>query len=127
MIESGQAVAQEERQATDFEDIHDMDMDLSPLVVERVRYGGVALRAAAPIWLKPTMDASQQLLCVEQADLGIDVFAYTRQHLLTELAEQLAMLWREYALADDAILDKEARNLKQALLNTFVVEASYAA
>ena len=109
-------------------DVNDIgDVDLSPLVVERVRYRGVSLRANTPVVLEPAMDASKQLLCVERADLGIDAFASTREGLLAELDEQLAMLWREYALADDEILDVEARHLKQGLLGAFAIEVQDAA
>jgi len=47
------------------------------------------------------------------------VFAATREALLAELNEQIAMLWTEYALADDDVLDGVARQLKQALLAAF--------
>ena len=103
------------------------DVDLSPLIVERVHYGDLSLLATVPVLLEPTMDASKQLLCVEQMDLGIDAFAPTREGLLAELDEQLAMLWREYAFADDALLDAEARHLKQALLSAWVIEVRDAA
>lgn len=103
------------------------DVDLSPLIVERVHYGDLSLQATVPVLLEPTMDASKQLLCVERVDLGIDAFAPTREGLLAELDEQLAMLWREYALADDKLLDAEAHHLKQALLSAWIIEVRDAA
>lgn len=51
--------------------------------------------------------------------LALDVFAPTREALLAELNEQIAMLWIEYALAEDDSLDNVARQLKQALLAAF--------
>ena len=113
------------KQIIDVNDIR--DVDLSPMVVERVRYGDLSLRATVPVLLEPIMDASKQLLCVERADLGIDAFAPTREDLLAELNEQVAMLWREYALADDEILDAEAHHLKRALLDAWAIEVQDAA
>ena len=65
------------------------------------------------------LDETKQLLCIEKADLGIDVFATTREALLTELQEQISMLWQEYAQAPDDELDAPARVLKHALLARF--------
>lgn len=88
-------------------------------LIDRVSYGGLTLRSRTPLILEPVIDDSGQLLCIERDDLGIDVFAPTRNALLTELNEQLIMLWREYALAENDTLDTGARELKQALLATF--------
>jgi len=68
---------------------------------------------------EPTLDESKQLLCIEHGELGIDVYAPTRETLLAELHEQLAMLWQEYAQASDDELDAPARPLKQALRARF--------
>jgi len=56
---------------------------------------------------------------VSNGELGIDAFARTREGLIGELNEQIAMLWQEYALAADDTLDGEAIKVKQALLATF--------
>ena len=47
------------------------------------------------------------------------MFAPTRQELAAEVREQIAMLWTEYALEDDAALSKPALRLKAALLRDF--------
>ena len=65
------------------------------------------------------LDDTKQLLYTVQPGLGIDVFAPTRDALLAELQEQLAMLWNEYALAADDEFDQPARQMKQALLAQF--------
>jgi len=95
------------------------DLDLSPLVLDTVRFGGLIIQASPPLNVEPALDDTRQLLCVAQHALGIDVSAHTREALLAELNEQLAMLWREYALAPDAELDGIARNVKQALRARF--------
>lgn len=118
---TGRVLLDEQDRPKKMIDVNDIrDVDLSPLVVEQILYGQTAIRALASIRLEPVLDDTKQLMCVERADLGIDAFSPTREGLYVELNEQLTMLWREYALADDEILDTEACRLKQALLDTFV-------
>ena len=105
------------RQIIDVTDIR--DLDLSPLVLDTVHFGGLHIQASPPLSVEPELDGTQQLLCVVQEALGINVFAPTREALLAELNEQMAMLWREYALAPDAELDDQAAMLKQALRARF--------
>jgi len=51
----------------------------------------------------------------------LNMCAYTkkRSDLINEVGEQLSMLWKEYAMADEATLDDGAAILKHELLNTF--------
>jgi hypothetical protein len=105
------------KQIIDVTDIR--DLDLSILTLDTVRHGALTLKAATTLSLEIMLDDSKQLLCIEQPDLGIDVYATTREGLLTELHEQLAMLWQEYAQASDEELDAPARQLKHTLLNRF--------
>lgn len=102
------------KQIIDVTDIR--DLDLSPLEVSTVRHGMLNLRLSPSLVLQPTLDESKQLQCLESAELDINVFAHTREALLTELYEHLAMLWTEYAQAPDEELDAPARQLKQTLL-----------
>ena len=106
------------KQIIDVTDIR--DLDISPLAVTGVRTAALSLKATAPMTLDVELDDTKQLLCVMQPDLGIDVFASTREDLFAELQEQLAMLWNEYALAADDELDEPARQMKYALLAQFV-------
>lgn len=112
------------KQIIDVTDIR--DLDLSALVLDTVRHGTLTLKAAPALTLEPTLDETKQLLCIEHGKLGIDVYATTRETLLAELHEQVAMLWQEYAQVPDEALDANARQLKQALLNKFS-EAPHAA
>lgn len=105
------------KQIIDVTDIR--DLDLSALGLDTVRYGGLTLKAAPALVLEPTLDESKQLLCIEHGELGIDVYATTRETLLVELNEQLGMLWQEYAQAPDYDLDAPARQLKESLLSRF--------
>ncbi len=102
------------------------DLDLSPLEISTVRHGAVNLRVMPVFSFEPSLDDSKQLLCVENQELDITVFAPTRDALLVELHEHLAMLWQEYAQAKDDDLDASARQLKQSLLAR-MAEAAHAA
>lgn len=105
------------KQITNVNDIR--ELDLSPLIVDTVRLGKLVLKAKQSITLEPATDETKQLICVTHADLGIDAFARTRDALVSELNEQIGMLWQEYALAADDDLDGMAIKMKQALLAAF--------
>ena len=51
--------------------------------------------------------------------IGLDAFAESQAALTAEVKEQLAVLWREYALADDKELTASARRIKRNLLSVF--------
>ena len=112
------------KQLIDVTDIR--DLDLSAFMFDTIRHGLLNLKATSILILEPTLDETKQLLCIVHGELGIDVYATTRETLLIELHEQLAMLWQEYAQAADEELDAPARQLKQALLKRFS-EVSHAA
>ena len=105
------------KQIIDVTDIR--DVDLSSLDIHTVRHGRLTLKAVHAISIEPTLDETKQLMCVEHPLLALDVFAPTRVALIAELNEQIAMLWTEYALAEDETLDGVARQLKHALLAAF--------
>lgn len=105
------------KQIIDVTDIR--DLDLSALVADTIRHGDILLKAMPVLAFEPVLDDTKQLLCIEHGELGIDIYATTRETLLAELHEQLAMLWQEYAQAPDEELDDTARHLKQALLKRF--------
>lgn len=107
----------EPKQIIDVTDIR--DLDLSALMLDTVRHAGLTLTVVPALSLETVLDETKQLLCIEQNELGIDVFAPTRESLLVELQEQIWMLWLEYATASDVELDAPARVLKQALLARF--------
>lgn len=102
------------KQIIDVTDIR--DLDLSPLEISVLRLKAITLRIAPPLIVEPNLDESRQLLCIESGEFDISVFAPTREALLNELQEHLAMLWQEYALANDNELDAHAIQLKQSLL-----------
>ena len=101
------------------------DLDLSPIEISAVHWGVRHLNVTPTLSLQPSLDESKQLLCIEYPPLGLSVFGVTREALLAELHEHLAMLWAEYALANDNELDDVALQLKQSLLAS-MAEASHA-
>lgn len=107
----------EPKQIIDVTDIR--DLDLSPLVVDSLQFATLSLRASPTLVLEPSLDDTKQLLCVEDALLGLDVFAVTREKLVEEVHEQLWMLWVEYAQAPADQLNGRATGLKNALLARF--------
>lgn len=98
-------------------DVSDIrDINLSAMEISAVRHGALNLRVTPVLSAEPSLDESKQLLCIEYPEFDISVFAATREALLAELHEHLAMLWQEYALANDSDLDAPALKLKQSLL-----------
>jgi hypothetical protein len=95
------------------------DVDLSPVEVNTVHCQGLTLLATPALILQPNLDDSLQLFCVEYPELGIDVFARTREALYQELQEQIAMLWQEYATTGNDELEENAVALKRKLLTAF--------
>lgn len=95
------------------------NLDLSPFTIDRIKYGKQILLARNALVIEPTMDDDRQYICLNREELGIDVFAHTRERLALEFAEQLAMLWEEYAMEDDKCLEPSARTMKRALLDAF--------
>ncbi len=117
---TGRVVADEEghpRKIVEVEEIR--EVDLSPFVVDLIPVGRKSIRPRSAVSLTPTLSESEQLLCLERPAWDLDVFAPTRQELVAELREQLAMLWTEYAMEDDALLAEPALRLKAAIVSDF--------
>ncbi len=91
------------------------DVDLSPFYLQHIEYNGRLFEFVKPLELTPEMDETEQLYCLEKSQLGIDVFAYTRDQLDHELKEQIAFLWDTYARATDEELTGAALTLKHNL------------
>ncbi len=94
-------------------------VDMSDFSIESIPHGDGIIKPKSPLVLKPTLNESKQLLCIEDEKLGINVFGFTREKLLEELQEQVIALWVEYALEDDSNLTPSARLLKKQLLASF--------
>jgi len=93
-------------------------VDLSPIPIREILWHNKKLRFKTPFLLTPKMDDdTEQLYIVEEPEIGLHVFSYTREDLIHEINEQLAMLWEEYAVTTDE-LATDARTLQAKLLAT---------
>jgi hypothetical protein len=93
-------------------------LDLSPMVFDAIEWRGRQLEINPPLVLEPTLDEeSGQLYTVIDKDLGIDVFATSREQLSEDLAEQLLFAWDAYAREVPEKLTSGARALRDALLS----------
>src|SRR5665213_3098051 len=89
-------------------------LDLSPLEVNEVEHEGVRLRFREAVRLQPHLNEDNpQFVRIEDPDLGLDTFAGTVSDLLDEVAEDLVVVWRHYAMAPDADLSPKALALKR--------------
>lgn len=117
---TGQVVLDDSGQPRQIIDVTDIrDLDLSAFVLDTLECGSIRLQALPELVLAVRTSDDKQLVGVEDDDLGIVAYADTREQLLRELSEQIAVLWHEYALAADDELDAHARRLKQQLLSRF--------
>ncbi len=93
-------------------------VDLSPIMIREIPWHNKKLHLKMPLLLTPQMDDdTEQLYVVEKPEIGLHVFSYTREDLIHEINEQLAMLWEEYAVTTDE-LATDARTLQAKLLAT---------
>ncbi len=97
-------------------------LDLSPINVREICGDDRKLRLKMHLVLTPEMDEeSKQLLVVEEPQIGLHVFAYTRDELIHEINDQIFMMWDEYANADVDELELDARQLRESLLDKLTV------
>jgi hypothetical protein len=92
------------------------DLDLSPFVLSIAETDAGSLKFRKPLILNPILDETEQLIVLENSDLGIHVFAHTRSELYDELVEHLGVLWSEYVREDSSKLDSKARELRDRLM-----------
>lgn len=93
------------------------EVDLSPIEINTVEYDDVKLKLKQPLDFVPMLDDSVQLLTLCVEELGIDIFAYTRDELIEDLKSELVLLWQEYACANDDDLTDGATAMKAKLLS----------
>lgn len=115
---TGRVLRDEDGELKDIYDVEEIaPLDLSPLELSEVEYSGLRLKLRQPVQLQPKLSEDQPpFLTVEYPELGIDVLAGQVTGLMDEIAVDLAMLWRTYALAEDQELAPQALALKHRLL-----------
>jgi len=93
-----------------------IEIDLAPMIFDRVEWQGRQLAIEPPLSLAPRMDDSSQLFVLIEESLGIDVFAQTRDQVADEFHEQMFFLWDAFALEAPDQLTPGALKLREALL-----------
>lgn len=93
------------------------ELDLSRFYRESFRTPTSVLLFEPPLVLEPELVEDEQLISLKHETLGIDVVAPTIEELSECLDAEVLMLWRNYALADDAILSPKSLELKRNLLS----------
>ena len=95
-------------------------VDLSPFLLREVSYQNTRLRLKNLLRLTPIMDEeSSQLFIVEDVNINLYVFAYTREDLIHEINEQIVIMWYEYVKDNIEKLAEDALELREVLLETF--------
>jgi hypothetical protein len=95
------------------------DIDLSPFELDRITGENRQLRAKTVIELAPVLDDTCQFMCIDDENLGVQAYGKTREALREDLYSQIAMMWCEYALANDEDLTDDAVERKRFMLNAF--------
>lgn len=95
------------------------NFDLSPIIIDILKYKSLKLRAKKSIAFLPFYDKSSKYYILRNEEINIYVYARTRKELIEELQIQIAFLWREYVLAKDETLDEGAQALKDKLKSSF--------
>lgn len=97
-----------------------LEIDASPFDIEGFDFEGKRFRTNQPLRVEPSFEKEDQLFLATLPELGIDTFAETREELEGAVRDELQVLWREYAEADDGELAPDALALKHSLRDIFV-------
>jgi hypothetical protein len=113
---TGEVILDAENQPKKIIDVEEiLEVDMSPFYLTQFEYPERVLTFRGERSIEPELDESQQFMVLMDEPLGIDVVAATREELFTALAEELDVLWRNYALAADEQLSPAAIQLKTRL------------
>jgi len=93
------------------------EIDLSPIEIDCVNYGDKKLRFKERLVLTPELDESEQFYTIEYPKYNLNTFANTRKEMIDGIESDIAMLWKEYAKAEDSELAEDALELKRTLLS----------
>jgi len=93
------------------------EIDLSPIDFNDIDYGKKKLHFKNSFILTPKLDNSEQLYTINYSELGLELFAYTRQEITNDVKSDIVYLWEEYAKAEDDTLTEDAKFLKKKLLS----------
>lgn len=109
--------------AGEVEQINQVDhiepVDLSPVTVSELLHGNEWIKARQVLNAVVEFNEDEILYEASIEELGLATFAETRELLESAISDELSMLWRRYALADDDALTKKAQALKRRMLASF--------
>ena len=80
---------------------------------------GVVLRRCEPLVLRTTLCDPDGCYRADVPGLEVPISAYDRGELVDAYSELVAVLWKEYALEDDANLTARGKSLKARLLRDY--------
>jgi hypothetical protein len=93
-------------------------VDLSPITIREIPKQDKKLCFKTPLVLTPKLDEeTEQLLVIEEPQIGLHVFAYSRDEITHEINDQLLMMWDEYVNVSPNELALDAGQLREKLLN----------
>jgi hypothetical protein len=93
-----------------------LETDLSTIELSYIDWNGKKLHFKNCLILTPKLDDTKQLYTIDYPKLGLTTFAHTRQELIEDIKSDIVYLWEEYALASNDELTKDAKLLKNKLL-----------
>jgi hypothetical protein len=99
---------------------------VSPIILEEISGTRRRLRFRDGARAFPVDRAHGQLLVVHDAELDIHACGQTCADVLTDLVEQIEMMWLEYAEADEAQLTAGAASLGRLLRERLAVQGDHA-
>jgi hypothetical protein len=105
---------------TSIDDVERIEaVDMEPIAVSSFQIGNKEITATQPLYAALSFDESDALFTAEIPSLRLSVCAETRDLLNDALNDELALVWKRYATADDAKLTPAAQSLKVRLLLAF--------
>lgn len=105
----------------DVDHIEPADLNAEPIVsISLVR---TSVSPKVPLSAEVTFDEDDAVYLASIDELDVRVFAERRSGLAEALADELSLLWRRYALADDDRLTPAARRLKTKMHDYFNEQA----
>ena len=94
-------------------------VDTSDLKISQVLPRFLELRSAYDPLIGVELDDSQQFYRARLAELNVYACGYTREQLIGHLIERVDVCWDEFVREDSSDLSRNAKILRENLLNTF--------
>lgn len=105
---------------------HIEPVNLDPEKVEGVAIGNLSIAPREPISADVTFDEEDAVYVASIPTLRVLVYAEKRESLRDALNDEIVLLWKRYATAQDNKLTRAAQALKQRVLEAFTGETDAA-